>query len=502
MVARRNTGGGKGGLGLGAKCGLVVGAMTFVVLVVMTLVATSLAKKATTERALQRGYAAALALAAPGSDGWFVEQDAKVLARRGTQARLKSLLSAGAMSAWIEGPKGASIRLHKADFKASSDGEQVGDVGIFRGSWSSRDVRNFRVRLQDKSGSPDGWANVLYADSDFTSGAGNLATMMWLLTLVGLFAGIGAGFIASSFYTKPLSDLAQSVSRLSRGNLNYHAQHRGNDELGRLSRALETMCDTLAEGEEAQERLGLVERETELLAELQTAMQPKEVPSTDGFEAVAVQLRGSDSGSDLYDAVPLKGGRLALFVASTSARGALGALLAGMTRAYLRSALERDDDVGEALRATNRNLAKGMRKGMHVTCQVAVLDPETSRATVYIAGHRAPFYACRGGDVSVVHGEGLALGLDAGPVFDRRLEEVKVDMPQGTRIVLTTVGTYDFVDANGEEFGVDRFQELVRKQAPKNSEAFLNLVLGTLDLELGDEERISDATIVTAKRMI
>ena len=502
MAGRRNAGGG-GGLGLGLKCGLVAGAATAIMLVIVTLTATSIAKRRGGELALEKGYTAALALAAPGSDGWFVEQNEKLLARRGSQARLRELVEAGALTAWIDGPNGVSLRLHKAEFQRSDTGGKSGNAQYVRGSWASgRSVRVFQSKLFDKKGGASGWANVMYDERTFSSGAGNMGTMLWLLTLVGAFVGLGAGFFASSLYTKPLADLAQSVSRLSRGNLNYRAQHRGNDELGRLARALETMCDTLAEGEEAQERLDLVERETELLAELQTAMQPKEVPSTEGFEAVAVQLRGSDSGSDLYDAVPLSGGRLALFVASTSARGALGALLAGMTRAYLRSALERDDDVGEALRATNRNLSQGMRKGMHVTCQVAVLDPEKGQATVYIAGHRAPFYACRGGDVSVVHGEGLALGLDAGPVFDRRLEEVIVEMPQGTRIVLTTVGTYDFVGEDGEEFGVDRFQELVRKQAPKNSEAFLNLVLGTLDVELGDEERFSDATIVTAKRMI
>ncbi|MCB9881354.1 MAG: SpoIIE family protein phosphatase [Planctomycetes bacterium] len=501
MATRRNAG---GGIGLGLKSGLVVGAVTCVLLSIMAAIANSSGKQAHLDAAMQRGYAAALALAAPGVDGWFVEQNDKLVSRRGSQARIKEVVDTGAVTAWLDGPGDTKLRLHTSDVEIASTPivyGSSGNVDCVAGRMSGSDLRVFRARLVDKGGAPAGTANIAWYDSDVTKGPGS-AVLLWILAIVGGLAGIGAGFLASSFYTKPLGDLAQSVSRLNRGNLNYRATHRGNDELGRLSRALETMCDTLAEGEEAQERLGLIERETELLAELQTAMQPKEVPSTEGFEAVAVQLRGSDSGSDLYDAVPLDGGRLALFVASTSARGALGALLAGMTRAYLRSALEHDDDVGAALRSTNRNLAQSMRKGMHVTCQVAVLDPAKSQATVYIAGHRAPFYACRGGDVSVVHGEGLALGLDAGAVFDRRLEEVIVDMPQGTRIVLTTVGTYDFVDESGEDFGVDRFQELVRKQAPKNSEAFLNLVLGSLDIALGDGERMLDATIVTAKRMV
>ena len=501
MAAKRSSG--NAGLGLGAKSALIVAGISALFLVVQTLVATSSAKRSLEAQAIERGYAVVLRLAAAGSDGWFVEQKGKLLARAGSQARLKTVLASGARSAWISGPKGATIRLHKGEFQGSDSGGKRGPAQFVRGSWGAgRQGRLFQAQLLAKNGTPSGYANAFFDEALFVAGEGNPSVMLWIISLLGIVGGLVAGFLASGLYTKPLRELAHAVSRLSRGNLNYRSQHRGSDELGRLSRALETMCDTLAEGEEAQERLGQVEEEAALLGELQTAMQPKEIPSTEGFEAVAVQLRGLDSGSDLYDAVPLEGGRLALFVASTSARGALGALLAGMTRAYLRSALERNADVAEALRSTNRNLAAGMRKGMHVTCQVAVLDSEKGSATVYIAGHRAPFYACRGGEVSVVHGEGLALGLDAGAVFDRRLEEVVVDMPQGTRIVLTTVGTYAFEDQQGVEFGVERFQELVRKQAPKNSEAFLNLVLGTLDMELGEEERLSDATIVTAKRML
>lgn len=499
MGARRKSGSGGGGLGLGAKCGLVVGITTALLMALLSFFASSRIGKATVEAAEERGFALAIALAAPGEDGWFVEKDGKVFTRRGASKRLRDLLDQGALTAWIEGPKGTTLRLHADEFKSSGSGDVRGKAQYVTGGWLGRSVRVFESRLLDKNDASIGKAAIMFPEEAFSGGG---SALFWLLTLVGACVGFAAGSFASSLYTNPLRDLAQSVSRLSRGNLNYRSQHRGNDELGRLSRALETMCDTLAEGEEAQERLDSIARETELLGELQSAMQPKTLPSTEGFEAVAVQLRGSDSGSDLYDAVPLEGGKLALFVASTSARGALGALLAGMTRAYLRSALERDGDVGDALRTTNRNLAGSMRKGMHVTCQVAVLDPAKGQATVYIAGHRAPFYACRGGEVSVVHGEGLALGLDAGAVFDRRLEEVIVDMPQGTRIVLTTVGTYDFETAAGEDFGVERFQELVRKQAPKNSDAFLNLVLGSLDVELGDEERMSDATIVTAKRML
>ena len=176
--------------------------------------------------------------------------------------------------------------------------------------------------------------------------------------------------------------------------------------------------------------------------------------------------------------------------------------MATLARSLLHAYLDSGVAPKEALFRTNRQLSRGMRKGLHLTAQLVVLDPEKSRATVYIAGHRAPFYSCRAGEVQVVHGEGLALGLDKGPVFERRLEEVNVDMPPGTRIVMTTVGTYEFETESGKSFGVDSFQGLVRKHAPKNTEAFLSLLLGQMEgFEAGEGGRELDAILVTAKRM-
>ncbi len=500
----------RGGLGIAARYALGVGGSVALMLVVYAFVVLGSAGSALEEKVDAIGLMSSRALAAPGADGWLESRDGKRVARPGARRGLKVLVgnSTHVLNAYITNNKGSALVQHYKVGGFDGDGavRALGLTRVERGTYTSGDfratVRLYRTPLLNAKGRKAGLANVVVSEQAIEDDLASLRTTILLLSLLLIALVIGVSFAMSNMVTGPLRSLVQSVSRINRGNLTFRSTIRSNDEVGQLSRAVEGMCESLREGAEAWERLGEAAEEAELVSELRTAMLPSKLPDVAGFEVLAAHEAGSGSNADMYDAVPLQDGRLALIVASTSGSGALGALLAAMTRAYIRAYLEMDGDAGKALRAANRNLTQSMRKGLHVTCQVAVLDPKGSRATVFIAGHRAPFYACRGGEVSVVHGEGLALGLDRGEVFDRRLEEVVVEMPPGTRIVLTTTGTYEFEGADGQRYGVDRFQDLVRKHAPKNSDAFLHLVLGALRAYQGDVAREVDATLFTAKRMV
>lgn len=502
MAVRRS--GSSGGMGIGPRFALAVGGTVAGMLVIFALIVLSSTGSAIEEKIDALGIQTSKALAAPGVRGWFEkDENGKWTERKGTVKGLIGVKGNAVLCAYIQDDKGVvRIRSHKGSFEQGSRGFVKDTTKVAFGTYK-QGALTWPARLyQTPISANKGSSNVIVSEYAVADAVASQRTTMILVSILVIGLAVGVAVLMANMVTSPVRALVQAVSRINRGNLHYRSTIRSRDEIGQLGRAIETMVDGLREGEQASERLDAVKEEVEQVGEVQTALLPLTLPKVDGFECDAAHLDSAESGADIYDAISIDGGRLALIVASTSGRGALGTLLAAMTRAYLRGYLESSGDAADALRATNRNLAQGMRKGQHVTAQVAVLDPRGGRATVYIAGHRAPFYACRGGEISVVHGEGLALGLDRGEVFDRRLEEVVVEMPPGTRIVMTTVGTYDFAGSDGRRFGVDSFKELVRKHAPKNSDAFLNLVLGALQVHQGEAERTEEATLVTAKRMV
>src|SRR5204862_183472 len=75
-----------------------------------------------------------------------------------------------------------------------------------------------------------------------------------------------------------------------------------------------------------------------------------------------------------------------------------------------------------------------------------------------------------------IHSDGIALGFDKGPVFERTLREIELELKPGDRIVLCTPGLFGIKDSGGNELGEGRFYQLVEREAGKASGAFVKLV--------------------------
>ena len=100
----------------------------------------------------------------------------------------------------------------------------------------------------------------------------------------------------------------------------------------------------------------------------------------------------------------------------------------------------------------------------------------------------------------MVHPEGIALGFDPGPVFDRTIREAEIQLAPGDRIVCTTAGAFSVRNAQGEELGEKGFFAIVGKHANKSSEAFCQLVGSETERLTEGLPLEEDIVIVTVKR--
>jgi serine phosphatase RsbU (regulator of sigma subunit) len=156
----------------------------------------------------------------------------------------------------------------------------------------------------------------------------------------------------------------------------------------------------------------------------------------------------------------------------------------------------------EVLRQVNRNLAGDIPPGRHVTAFYAVIDTAQGKVVCASAGHLPLIvYRHATGKVAKLNPEGIALGLDVGPVFDRALQEAEVSLGVGDRIVIYTDGALKVQNENGEEFGELRFYQSVAREAPKNSQAFVNFVGSAIDQFHLQTPQNDDITISTVKRL-
>jgi sigma-B regulation protein RsbU (phosphoserine phosphatase) len=196
----------------------------------------------------------------------------------------------------------------------------------------------------------------------------------------------------------------------------------------------------------------------------------------------------------------MPGGRRGFLVASASGTGVPAAMVMAMARSFVAALAGREPDPGAILREANALLSPDLRRGMYVTVLLAILDPRSHTLTVANAGH-APLLLVRDGKLTAVHSEGIAMGLDKGPVFDSTLKVVRIPLQPGDRAVLYTPGVTRVNGADGSALGEERFAALVRREAAHPAETFTARMAAIVRKFRGEAPLTDSVTLLTLGRL-
>jgi serine phosphatase RsbU (regulator of sigma subunit) len=151
----------------------------------------------------------------------------------------------------------------------------------------------------------------------------------------------------------------------------------------------------------------------------------------------------------------------------------------------------------------NRQLVRDVHRGIAVASLYVLLDPEQGTAAVTCTGHKLPLIRYTGADkrVRLIHPEGIALGFDRGPVFDAKLETVKVPVDPGDRLVLVNSGAVSTVDEAGAELGEKALYAYVQRLGGLSTDAFLAKLVAALEAYRGEAPFPRDVSILTVARL-
>jgi anti-sigma regulatory factor (Ser/Thr protein kinase)/anti-anti-sigma regulatory factor len=102
------------------------------------------------------------------------------------------------------------------------------------------------------------------------------------------------------------------------------------------------------------------------------------------------------TGGDWFDAVPLRGGRVALIVGDVAGRGIAASAVMGQLRAVVLDHLDEGVDPDGVLKALDRYAERETGARAASVC-IAVLDPNSGAVAYCTAGHAPPLVASRTG---------------------------------------------------------------------------------------------------------
>jgi sigma-B regulation protein RsbU (phosphoserine phosphatase) len=219
---------------------------------------------------------------------------------------------------------------------------------------------------------------------------------------------------------------------------------------------------------ESRNQLAALENELDVARRMQASILPTEFPQRDSYEVYANMQPARQVGGDFYDVMGLERGKVGLAIADVSGKGVPAGLFMMSSRTLLKGAAIGSADPGLALTTVNDVLSGDNAEMMFVTVLYAVYNPRTHEYTYASGGHDSPLVVHADGSATLLpHTGGIALGVLPGV----RYESHTVTLQAGDTVLLYTDGVTEAQNPAGDQYGLERLQELYREGAPTGAEA-------------------------------
>jgi len=240
-----------------------------------------------------------------------------------------------------------------------------------------------------------------------------------------------------------------------------------------------------------------IEREIQLARQIQETFLPDTIPQLNRWELDMRWETAREIGGDFYDIFKVDENRIGLVIADVSDKGLPAALYMTVARTLIRANAADSQSPAEVLSEVNRLLVNESADAMFVTAVYIILSLDTGSIVYSNAGHNRPLlFRRKKGVLEQLPKGGTALGV----IEDLKLENHHLLLRPGDSLILYTDGVTDALSPDGEFFGEDRLQNLVRQHGKET----IQNMLEALDDALIEFRRglapVDDITLVAVRR--
>ena len=249
---------------------------------------------------------------------------------------------------------------------------------------------------------------------------------------------------------------------------------------------------------QSRDKLVALQNELDVASKMQQSILPTSFPETPQYEVYGNMVPARNVGGDFFDLIAMDNGRIGLCVADVSDKGVPAALFMMSSRTLLKGSAIGMGAPGDVLSEVNTMLTENNETMMFVTLVYVLYDPETGSLTYANGGHCNPL---------VVHPDGsseeLALtgGVALGVMPGLGYQEDQSTLSPGDTLILYTDGVSEAMNAEGEEFGVERLQQLFVNQPPSSARMAIETVMQGVSDFAGGTPQSDDVTCLVLRRV-
>jgi serine phosphatase RsbU (regulator of sigma subunit) len=251
---------------------------------------------------------------------------------------------------------------------------------------------------------------------------------------------------------------------------------------------------------ELQSELDQIKHDLEVAKSIQQNLLPTRPPNLDDFEVAGWNEPADETGGDYFDWQALPDGKFAISLADATGHGIGPALLSTSCRAYARASFLTHNHSNGLLDRLNVLLAEDLTSNRFITFAVVFLDPAQAEVTIHSAGHGPILWYKRETEqIESLDAQGIPLGMIAGVVYEHSTAR---QLGQGDMIVLVTDGFYEWENPEGEQFGVERLQTVIRASAEYPASDIIERLRSAVEKFCRGTKQMDDLTAVVLKRKL
>ena len=236
-------------------------------------------------------------------------------------------------------------------------------------------------------------------------------------------------------------------------------------------------------------------KDVELAAQVQRLFLPVGKPTITGLEIAGMMQPARGVGGDYYDYIPIEAHTIQFIIADVSGKGVPAALLMSATAAALRLDANHDRNMLEQVERLNTGILSVSDDERYVTLLIAEIDTHKRTLHYVNCGHNpALLFRANTGTLSRMNSSCPPIGISPEEIC----ELASADLSPGDVVVFYTDGVPEAENRFGEEFGMQRLSDIVRRSSLLSAEDLMVDIYNSAANFCGDNFN-DDVTILVVK---
>ena len=241
-----------------------------------------------------------------------------------------------------------------------------------------------------------------------------------------------------------------------------------------------------------------LEKELDVARDIQKKILPAKEPVFENLSVASVFIPAFEVGGDYYDYFEISKNKLGFIIADVSGKGISAAFIMAEVKGIFSSLSRMIESPKDILIKANEILQSTLNKKNFVSALYGIIDFEKEVVRFARAGH-CPTLLVRDNSVETFKPSGIGLGLTNNILFRNHLEEIKIDLKQNDTLVFYTDGITEAKSKEFEDFGEQRFADILIKHSSESVNKIANEVIKDVTLFSRNHSQYDDITLVILK---